>query len=221
MLIPILGEKPHPPAERFPHSPQGERFEFTAENMAEFERIASKYPSKLSALIPALQLAQGQAGCITSAAMQYISGLLQVSPMEVWGVVSFYSMLKTEPVGEHHFQVCRNLSCALLGAGQILRHLEERLGCEAGQTRADGKFSIEKVECLGACGGAPCFRINRDYFERVSPEMIDRIVDALEKGERVAPVGADEGMAPVEEGIAAAASGAGETDSGAEVQGGN
>ena len=183
---------------RFPHSPREERFEFTPGNRAELERIMAKYPVKRSALIPALQLAQKQAGAVTSAVMQHVASIFEVSPMEVWGVVSFYTMLKTRPVGKHHFQVCDNLSCALLGAAALLRRLEQRLGCRAGQTRADGKFSIERVECLGACGGAPCLQINEDYFECVTPEMVERIVAALERGEPLAPAGADEAAPPRE-----------------------
>ena len=188
---------------RFPHSPREERFEFTPENRAELGRIMAKYPARRSALIPALQLAQKQAGAVTSAVMQHLAAIFGISPMDVWGVVSFYSMLKTRPVGKHHVMVCDNLSCALLGAGSLLRHLEQRLGCRAGHTRADGKFSIERVECLGACGGAPCLQINEDYFERVTPAMADEIVAALEKGEPVAPVGADE-AAPPRDGAGAA-----------------
>ena len=114
---------------RFPHSGQEERFEFTPENRAELERIIAKYPVKRSALIPALQLAQEQEGFITSAVMQHVAEIFEVSPMEVWGVVSFYTMLKTQPIGEYHVQVCNNLSCALMGAGRLLREIENRLDC--------------------------------------------------------------------------------------------
>ncbi|MEE9276281.1 MAG: NAD(P)H-dependent oxidoreductase subunit E [bacterium] len=205
---------------RFPHSPPDERFEFTPENRAELDRIIAIYPVKRSALIPALRLAQSQEGRISSAVMQRLADLFDISPMEVWGVVSFYSMLKTHPVGEHHFQVCTNLSCALLGGGGVLRHLERRLGCKAGETRADGKFSIEAVECLGACGGAPCVQINKDYFERVTPEMLDSIAAALERGEAIAPVGSDEAAPPPEgEAAAAASSAAGEGEAPGEASG--
>ncbi len=181
---------------RFPHSEQEERFEFSPENAAALERIIAKYPVKRSALIPALQLAQEQEGFITSAVMQCVAEMFEVSPMEVWGVVSFYTMLKTSPIGEHHVQVCNNLSCALMGAGKLLQAIENRLDCGVGETRADGKFSIEAVECLGACGGAPCVQINEHYFEGATPGMMDEILGALERGEAVSPVGADEVAAP-------------------------
>ncbi len=181
---------------RFPHSEQEERFEFSPENRAELERVIAKYPVKRSALIPALQLAQEQAGFITSAVMQHVADIFEVSPMEVWGVVSFYTMLKTQPIGEYHVQVCNNLSCALMGAGRLLREIETRLDCRAGHTREDGKFSIEAVECLGACGGAPCVQVNEDYFECVTPEIMNDILSALEKGESVSPIGADEVASP-------------------------
>ncbi len=191
-------------AGRFPHSAKEERFEFAPEARAELERIIGKYPVKRSALIPALWLAQKQNGYITSSVMQHVAEIFDVSPMEVWGVVTFYNMLKTGPIGEFHVQICNNLSCALMGAGALLRHLEKRLGVKAGETRGDGKFSIEKMECLGACGGAPCVQINEDYFERMTPEAMDEIISALERGEYVPPVGADE-VAPPGEGAAAAA----------------
>jgi NADH-quinone oxidoreductase E subunit len=159
---------------------------------------------KRSALIPALWLAQKQNGFITSAVMQHIAGIFEISAMEVWGVVSFYTMLKTEPTGDFHVQICNNLSCALLGAGSLLKHLEKRLGVKAGETRGDGKFSIEKMECLGACGGAPCVQINEDYFERMTPEAMDEIISALERGEYVPPVGADEVASPGENAAVAA-----------------
>ncbi len=189
------------PENRFPHSAKEDRFEFGPEERAELDRIIEKYPVKRSALIPALHLAQTQAGYITSAAMQHVAGIFEISPMEVWGVVSFYSMLKTHPIGEYHFQVCNNLSCALMGSSMLLRAIEARLGIKAGETREDGKFSLEKVECLGACGGAPCLQINEDYFERMAPGIIEEIVSALERGEYVPPVGADE-AAPLREGVA-------------------
>lgn len=181
---------------RFPHSGQEERFEFSPENRAELERIIAKYPVKRSALIPALQLAQEQEGFITSAVMQHVADIFEVSPMEVWGVVSFYTMLKTQPIGEYHVQVCNNLSCALMGAGRLLREIENRLDCRTGHTREDGKFSIEAVECLGACGGAPCVQVNENYFECVTPEIMNDIFSALEKGETVSPIGADDVVSP-------------------------
>ncbi len=176
---------------QFPHAEENERFEFSPEARAVLDRVIEKYPVKRSALIPALWLAQEQAGFITSAAMRRVAEIFEVSPMEVWGVVSFYTMLKTQPIGEYHVQVCNNLSCALMGAGKLLQEVENRLGCRVGETRTDGKFSIEAVECLGACGGAPCVQINEDYFERITIEVMDDIFSALEKGEEVVPIGAD------------------------------
>lgn len=193
---------------RFPHAEEDERFEFSPENRAALDRVIAKYPVRRSALIPALQLAQKQAGFITSAAMRHVADIFDVSPMEVWGVVSFYTMLKTRPVGACHVQVCNNLSCALMGAGRLLRWIEKRLDCGVGQTRADGRFSIEAVECLGACGGAPCVQINEDYFERMTPDLMEDILGALERGEAVSPVGADEAVSPAVAGAEDAAGGA-------------
>lgn len=199
--------------DRFSYTLQMAGFALTPENRAELERIIARYPVKRSALIPALQLAQKQAGYLTQDAMRHIAGIFDISPMEVWGVVSFYTMLKTKPIGEFHFQICSNLSCALLGAAGVLRELEQRLGCKAGETREDGKFSIEKMECLGACGGAPCLQVNEDYFEKVTPGMLDGILAAIENGEPLRPIGADEAGPPREEEAAAVAADGGEAES--------
>ncbi|MDA0999429.1 MAG: NAD(P)H-dependent oxidoreductase subunit E [bacterium] len=198
---------------RFSYALQMKGFAFTPENRAELDRIIAKYPIRRSALIPALQLAQKQAGYLTRDAMQHVAEIFGISPMEVWGVVSFYTMLKTKPIGAFHFQLCSNLPCALLGAAGVLRQLERRLGCKAGETRADGKYSIEKMECLGACGGAPCLQVNEDYFENVTPGMLDGIIGAIEKGEPLRPIGADEAGSPREEQPAAVAADGGEAKS--------
>ncbi len=176
----------------FPNSSDEEDFEFSDENKEELERIVGKYPVKRSALIPALILIQKQEGKITSKAMQFLAGYFETSAMEIWSVVSFYTMLKTNDMGEFHFQICDNLSCALMGAGKLIDFLEERLDCPSGKTRSDKKFSIERVECLGACGGAPCLIINTDYFENLTEEILEPIIVSLEKGEEVVPMGADE-----------------------------
>ena len=176
----------------FPNSSDEEDFEFSDKNRKELERIVEKYPVKRSALIPALILVQKQEGKISSKAMQYLASYFETSAMEIWSVVSFYTMLKTNDLGKFHFQVCDNLSCALLGAGKLIGFLEKRLDCLTGKTRSDKKFSIERVECLGACGGAPCLIINTDYFENMTAEILEPIITSLEKGEAVIPRGADE-----------------------------
>jgi NADH-quinone oxidoreductase E subunit len=195
--------------DRFPHSVEEEQFEFEPDARAELVRIIEKYPVKRSALIPALTLAQKQNGFISNAIMRHVAEIFEIPPMEIWGVVTFYGMLKTQPLGEFHFQVCNNLSCALMGAARLLRGLEARLGVKAGHTREDGKFSIEKVECLGACGGAPCLQVNEDYFERATPEMIEEITTAFENNEWVSPIGADEVAPPCRGAVAAAKMGSG------------
>ena len=154
----------------FPNSSDEEDFEFSDENKEELERIVGKYPVKRSALIPALILIQKQEGKITSKAMQFLAGYFETSAMEI----------------------CDNLSCALMGAGKLIDFLEERLDCPSGKTRSDKKFSIERVECLGACGGAPCLIINTDYFENLTEEILEPIIVSLEKGEEIIPMGADE-----------------------------
>ncbi|MFQ5894730.1 MAG: NADH-quinone oxidoreductase subunit NuoE [Nitrospinota bacterium] len=165
-------------------------FEFSEENRKELERLLGIFPVRRSALLPALQMAQEQNGHISREVMEYLAELFELSPMEVWATASFYGMLKTRPLGRHHFQVCTNLSCSLLGAGRILRHLEARLGVRPGETRADGFCSLECVECLGACGGAPVVQLNEDYREGVTPEKLDALLEGLEKAESARPAAA-------------------------------
>ena len=130
--------------------------------------IIGRYPRPKSALIPLLHLAQEQDGYVTDDAMAHIAELLGVTPAEVYGTASFYEMFKFEPVGRYCVNVCTNISCQLLGAGELLEHAEERLGVKAGGTTADGLFTLEDVECIAACTEAPCLQVNYRYRYQVT-----------------------------------------------------
>lgn len=155
---------------------------FTTENTSLAREIVERYPVARSALIPLLHLAQEQDGYVSEEAMEHIAELLDVTPAEVLGTCSFYEMFKREPVGEYLVNVCTNISCMLCGGEELLEHLEERLGIRAGSTTADGKFTLEDVECVAACTEAPCLQINYRYFHRVSHDQIDQVLDDLRAG---------------------------------------
>jgi NADH-quinone oxidoreductase subunit E len=153
--------------------------EFTPENKAAFDALLTRYPTKDAVLLPALWLVQRQEGWISEAAMEYVARLLDTAPVKVYSVVSFYTMFHTRPMGRHVIQVCRNISCSLLGARELIRHLEESLGIEVGGTTADGRFSLLTVECLGACGSAPMMQVNDDFHMDLSPGRVDTILAGM------------------------------------------
>lgn len=146
----------------------------------QIQALIGKYPQKRSALIPSLQLAQKEAGYISADIVGEVADLFNLSPNEVYEVVSFYTMFYRKPVGKHVVQVCTNISCMLCNAEGILAHLTERLGIGPGETTPDKKFTLLEVECLGSCGTGPVVQINEDYHEDLTPEKLDRILDSLE-----------------------------------------
>lgn len=157
---------------------------FTTENARTAQDIIQRYPRPRSALIPLLHLAQEQDGHVTEDAMEHIAELLDLTPAEVLGTCSFYEMLKREPVGEYLVNVCTNISCLLNGGEELLEHLEGRLGIKAGATTADGKFTLEDVECIAACTEAPCLQVNYRYFHRITHEEVDQLIEELRAGRR-------------------------------------
>ncbi len=156
------------------------KVEFSDAAKKEFEAILKRYPDKRSATLPTLHLAQREFGYISPDVMEYVSQLLDLPVGEVMDTTSFYTMFKLKPTGKYHIQVCRTLSCALRGAREIYEHLEEKLGIQEGEVTPDGKFSLMKVECLGSCGTAPVVQINDDYYEGLTIEKLDEILDNLE-----------------------------------------
>jgi len=138
-----------------------------------------KYPRKRSALIPSLQLAQKETGYLSNEVIAEIARIFELSPNEVNEVASFYTMLYKKPVGKYVIQVCTNISCMLCDAEKILDHLVRRLGIKPGETSADRKFTLIEVECLGSCGTSPVIQINEDYYEDLTTEKVDQILDRL------------------------------------------
>jgi len=155
----------------------------SAQSRQQIDDWVAKYPGdqKQSAVMAALSIVQeANGGWLTTELMDAIAAYLQMPPIAVYEVASFYSMYEHKPVGRHKICVCTNISCLLCGSDDVVKHLEEKLGIKMGQTTPDGKFTLKVVECLGACVGAPMFQIGREYYENLTPEKIDAILDKLD-----------------------------------------
>jgi NADH-quinone oxidoreductase subunit E len=153
--------------------------EFSPETYKKFEETLARYPKKEAALLPVLGLAQKEFGYLGGEAIEYVARLMEQSPARVRGVVSFYTMLYTKPIGEHHIQICRTLPCALRGAERLTSFISKTLGIGVGQTTADGRFTLSEVECLASCGTAPMMQINDDYYENLTDEKAAEILASL------------------------------------------
>jgi NADH-quinone oxidoreductase E subunit len=153
--------------------------EFSPETYKKFEETVSRYPKKEAAMLPVLYLAQQEFGYLSAEAVDYVAKLMGQSPARVMGVVSFYTMFYTKPIGRHHIQVCRTLSCALGGSEKITGVIKTILGIEPGQTTRDGRFTLSEVECLASCGTAPMMQINDDYYENLTPDRVKEILEKL------------------------------------------
>lgn len=150
---------------------------------AEIDQWVAKYPAerKQSAVMAALRIAQDQnGGWLTTELMDAVAHYLEMDAIAVYEVATFYSMYELEPVGRHKICVCTNISCMLCGSDEVVNHLQQRLGIKLGETSEDGRFTLKEVECLGACVNAPVVQIAREYHERLTPALIDNILDGLE-----------------------------------------
>lgn len=154
-------------------------FLFNEENEEKFQALLKRYPEKSALTLPALWLVQYQEGWISEAAMIFLAQKLDTTPMDIQSIASFYTMFNLKKVGKYHIQVCKTISCMLCGSETITNHLEKRLGIKVGESTKDMKFTLTEVECLGACGGAPCISLNDEYKENLSIEKIDAIIDEL------------------------------------------
>ena len=159
--------------------PDPKRPEFTPEQLAEVRRLQGLYPDKRGALLPVLRLAQDVFGYVSLEVEEYVAGLFELAPAHVHEVVTFYTMFFKEPKGRHVVSVCHNLSCHLMGAKGIIQHLVERLGIEPGETTADGRITLQTVECLCACETAPMMQVDDRYEGHLTPEKIDRLLEGL------------------------------------------
>lgn len=148
----------------------------------EIDKWVAKYPDdqKQSAVLEALKIVQEQnGGYLTTALMDAVAEYLDMEPISVYEVATFYTMYEHEPVGRHKISVCTNISCMLCGSGDVVDYLQRKLGIKMGETTPDGKFTLREVECLAACGGAPMFMIDKTYYENLTREKIDAILDNL------------------------------------------
>jgi NADH-quinone oxidoreductase subunit E len=153
---------------------------FTEEKLKKVNEIIARYPQgkQKSALIPLLHLAQEEnGGWLSVEAMDHVAALLQVKPIEVYEVATFYSMYNLKPVGKYLFEVCQTGPCMLKGSDQIIEYIKEKLGIGIGETTSDGMFTLKTVECLGACGYAPMMQMGKFYKEHLTKEKVDQIIE--------------------------------------------
>lgn len=155
---------------------------------AQADAIVAKYPGSRSAALPLLFLVQSVDGYVSEDGMRDVADILGLTPAEVLATASFYTMLKKRPQGDYLISVCRNISCTHLGARKVIASLEDKLGIAAGETTADGRFSLEAAECLGTCDGAPSMQVNYEDFYKVEPDEARLIIDKLAAGEQVRSV---------------------------------
>ena len=141
--------------------------------------IIARYPEKQAAMLPVLWVVQAEQGWISGPAMEWVARKLECTPATVQSVVRFYTMLDDRPVGKYKLQVCRTLSCELMGARRIIDHLRERLDIEPGETTADGLFTLQEVECLASCGTGPMLQCNFRFYENLTPERVDALLEEL------------------------------------------
>ncbi len=156
---------------------------FSPEVRQRIDAWVAKYPEewKQSAVMAALRIVQeDNGGWLTEELMDRVAAYLDMPPIAVYEVATFYSMYELKPVGRHKICVCTNVSCMINGADSIVEHMQKRLGIRLGETSEDGRVTLKEVECLGACGGAPMFQIGNKYYENLTPELIDSILDGLE-----------------------------------------
>jgi|SRR6266702_918484 len=146
---------------------------------AEIDGHLAKYPVVRSAILPLMFIVQRERGYLDPAGVSYLARRLGLRITDIWEVATFYSMIQTKPVGKYHIQICKTLSCKILGEPKITEHVGTKLGIKPGETTADGRFTVSLVECLGSCGTAPMFQINFDYHENLTPEKVDKILDSL------------------------------------------
>ena len=153
--------------------------EFSEKAKKKIEEIVARYPQKEAAILPILHITQQEFGSISAEEEKLVARILGIKAISVRELVTFYTMFSEKSLGKYHIQVCSNLSCSLLGAGNFVDYLVEKLGIEPGKTTSDKKFTLSTVECLGACERAPCMLINFNYYGEMDPKKVDEILDGL------------------------------------------
>ena len=154
-------------------------FKFTKENLERVEQETKKYPVRKPAVMAALYIAQEQNGYINFEVMKEIANVLGITAEEVLGVVTFYTMYHQKQMGKYHIQVCTNVSCMLRGGYEIWNQVKNKFGIDHLEVTADQKFSLEEVECMGSCGTAPMIAINEDFYENLSKEKVEELLESL------------------------------------------
>ena len=153
--------------------------QFSEEAMRRYETILSHYPAKRAALLPVLTLAQREFGWISQEVADYLSELMGYPPSDILSVATFYTMLQKKPVGKYHMEICRNVSCWLMGTYPCVDEIKRQLKIDVGEITADGKFSWNLTECLGSCGTAPAMQVGDRYFENLTPARVAEIIEKL------------------------------------------
>ena len=154
---------------------------FSDEFETRFAEMVTHYPTKRSVLVPTLLYAQDEVGFLSDEVIQEIAGRLELTVLDVRNVISYYSMLTTKPRGKYNVQVCTNIACMLRGGEELLAHCRKTLGVEHKHTTEDGRFSLEEVECIGACSWAPAIQVNYDFHENLTVEKLDKVLDGYKK----------------------------------------
>jgi NADH-quinone oxidoreductase subunit E len=154
-------------------------FRFTTENIDRINKEIAKYPLKKPAVMATLYIAQEQNGYISNEVIKEVAAILDMTSEEVLGVVTFYTMYHQKPMGKNHIQVCTNVSCMLRGGYEIWNQVKEKLGIDNMGVTGDQKFSLEEVECMGSCGTAPMIAVNEDYYENLTQEKVEELINSL------------------------------------------
>ena len=149
--------------------------------LKKFDEVISRYPLKRSAIVPCLLFAQDEIGFVSDEVIEEVARRVEVRPIEVIEDIGYYSMLHRKPMGKYNLQVCTNVSCMVRGGEEILEHCKKRLGIGHKETTPDGLISLEEVECLGACCGAPAMQVNYDFYEDLTPEKVDVLLERLRR----------------------------------------
>ena len=146
--------------------------------------MVTHYPTKRSVLVPMLLYIQDEIGAITDEAIHEMAQRVELSELEVRNVITYYSMMRTHPIGKHNFQICTNVSCLLRGGDEIFEHCKKKLGVGHKESTLDGLFHLEEVECIGACSWAPAMMLNYEFVENLTPAKIDELIEGIKKKEQ-------------------------------------
>ena len=158
---------------------------FSPELESRFDKLLGSYPPgrQRSAMIPMLLYAQDEVGAVTDEVVEEVARRVGVTPLQVNEVLSYYSMLRRKPAGKHHIQICTNISCMLNDGDKLFEHACKKLGIGNREVTPDGQFSLEEVECMGACSWAPALQVNYEFHHFMTPEKLDRLIDSLRKNQ--------------------------------------